>query len=119
MKKIVFILVLLLATTYLFSDQLDDAKTILAKSEDVYKEFQQKYVSLKNYDTSKRAKESLKEMVDMINRYKKLVEDKIVEIDGIEKTGKNVPAAEFDQLKSLIDRYHEMTVNLANWINKK
>ena len=119
MKKVIFITVLLFATTYLFSDQLDDAKSILEKSEMVYKEFQQRYVTLKNYDTSKRAKESLKEMVDMINRYKKLVEDKIIEIDDIEKSGRNVPTAEFDQLKNLIDRYHEMTVNLANWINKR
>jgi len=119
MKKVIFIAVLLFATNSLFSDQLDDIKTILERSEQVYQEFQVKYITLKNYDTSKRAKESLKEMVDMINRYKKLVEDKITEIDTIEKSGKNVPVAEFDQLKSLIDRYHEMTVNLANWINKK
>ena len=120
MKKIVFFVVLLFAATALFSDPLiDDAKSILAKSEECYQEFQLKYKALKNYDTSKQAKESLKQMVDMINRYKKLVEDKFVEIEGIERTGNPVPAAEFDQLKNLIDRYHEMTVSLANWINKR
>jgi Tfp pilus assembly protein PilO len=119
MKKVIFIAVLLFATHSLFSDQLDDVKSILEKSEQVYQDFQVKFISLKNYDTSKRAKDSLKEMVDMINRYKKLVEDKFVEIDSIEKAGNPVPAAEFDQLKNLIDKYHEMTVALANWINKK
>jgi Tfp pilus assembly protein PilO len=119
MKKIIFILVLLFAAASLFSDPMDEAKSILVKSEEYYQDFQQKYKILKNFDTSKRAKDSLKEMVDMINRYKKLVEDKIIEIDAIEKTGKDVPASEFDQLKNLIDRYHEMTVNLANWIGTK
>jgi hypothetical protein len=120
MKKIVFFVVILFAATALFSDPIDDeAKTILAKSEEVYQEFQTKYKTLKNYDTGKQSKEALKQMVDMINRYKKLVEDKFVEIDGLEKTGKPVPATEFDQLKNLIERYHEMTVNLANWINKR
>jgi hypothetical protein len=120
MKKFVFIVVMLFATTALFCDSIeDDAKSILARSEEVYQEFQQKYKTLKNYDTSKQSKESLKQMVDMINRYKKLVEDKFVEIEGMEKTGKPVPAVEFDQLKNLIDRYHEMTLNLANWINKR
>jgi hypothetical protein len=120
MKKIVFIVVMLFAATALFSDPIeDDAKSILARSEEVYQEFQQKYKTLKNYDTGKQSKEALKQMVDMINRYKKLVEDKFVEIEGMEKTGKPVPATEFDQLKNLIDRYHEMTLNLANWINKR
>jgi len=120
MKKIVFFVVILFATTALFSDPVDDdAKSILAKSEEVYLEFQAKYKTLKNYDTGKQSKEALKQLVDMINRYKKLVEDKFVEIEGLEKTGKPVPAVEFDQLKNLIDRYHEMTVNLANWINKR
>jgi hypothetical protein len=119
-KKIIFIVVMLFAATCLFSDpMIDDAKSLLEKSELVYQDFQVKYKTLKNYDTTKRSKDALKELVDMINRYKKLVEDKFVEIDGMEKTGKPVPANEFDQLKSLIERYHEMTVNLANWINTR
>jgi ATP-dependent helicase/DNAse subunit B len=119
MKKFAFIAVMLFMTASLFSDPVDDAKSILEKSEQFYQEFQTKYKSLKAYDTSKRSKDRLKEMVDMINRYKKLVEEKIIEIDDIEKTGKNVPASEFDQLKNLIERYHEMTVNLANWVNTR
>jgi len=123
MKKFIFIVIMLVATASLFgetgdpNDPLELAKTILAKSEEFYQDFQQKYSALRNYDRSKRSKEKLKEMVDMINRYKRLVEEKIVEIEGIEKTGKPVPVAEFDQLKGLIDRYHAMTVDLANWIN--
>jgi hypothetical protein len=120
MKKVIFIVVLLFATTSLFSDPItDEAKTILEKSEAYYQDFQLKYKTLKNYDTSKQAKESLRQMVEMINRYKKLVEDKFIEIEGLEKAGNPVPAQEFDQLKNLIDKYHEMTVSLANWINKR
>jgi len=120
MKKLIVIVVMLFAAISLYSDPiLDDAKTILAKSEECYQEFQQKYKTLKNYDTSKQAKESLRQMVEMINRYKKLVEDKFVEIEALEKAGNPVPASEFDQLKNLIDKYHEMTVSLANWINKR
>jgi len=120
MKKLIFIIMMLVVTNFVYSDPIDDtAKSIVDKGEEAYQEFQQKYQSLKAYDTSKQTKDALKQMVDMINRYKKLVEDKIVEIEGIERTGRAVPKAEFDQLKSLIDRYHEMTVNLANWINTK
>jgi len=120
MKKLLLIIMVLFVSGFAFCDPLDDdAKSILEKSEQYYQEFQQKYKTLKAYDTSKQAKESLKQMVDMINRYKKLVEDKIVEIDSMEKAGKTVPAVEFDQLKNLIDRYHSMTVDLANWINAR
>jgi len=120
MKKFIFIVMVLFVSSFAFCDPIDDdAKSILEKSEQYYQEFLQKYKTLKAYDTSKQAKESLKQMTDMINRYKKLVEDKIVEIDSIEKSGKPVPATEFDQLKNFIDRYHEMTVSLANWINTR
>ena len=120
MKKLIFIIVMLFVSNSIFGDPIeDDAKSIVDKGEDFYQEFQQKFQTLKAYNTSKQTKDSLKQMVDMINRYKKLVEDKIIEIEGIERTGKAVPKAEFDSLKRLIDRYHEMTVNLANWINTK
>jgi len=120
MKKFIFIAMVLFVSGFAFCDPVDDeAQSILEKSEQYYQDFQQKYKTLKAYDTSKQAKDNLKQMVDMINRYKKLVDDKIVEIDSIEKTGKPVPASQFDQLKSLIDRYHEMTVDLANWINTR
>jgi len=120
MKKLIFIVMVLFVANFVFCDPVDDnAQSILDKSEQYYKEFQEKYKTLKAYDTSQQAKESLNQMTDMINRYKKLVDDKIVEIDSIEKTGKTVPVAEFDQLKSLIDRYHQMTVDLAGWINKR
>jgi len=120
MKKFIFIVIMLFVSNFIFGDPIEDiAKSIVDKGEEAYQEFQQKYQTLKAYDTSKKTKDDLKQMVDMINRYKKLVEDKIVEIEGIERTGRAVPKAEFDSLKSLIDRYHEMTVNLANWINTK
>jgi len=123
MKKIIFITVMLFATTALFcqvaaTDDVD-VKSLVDKSDQVYQDFQQKFKTLKSYDTSKRSKDSLKEMVDMVNRYRKLVDEKFIEIDSLEKTGRPVPAIEFDQLKNLIDRYHEMSVNLANWINTR
>jgi len=122
MKKIIFIVIMLFVSNSIsvYSDPIDDeAKSIVDKGEEYYQEFQQKYQTLKAYDTSKQTKDALKQMVEMINRYKKLVEDKIEEIEGIERTGRHVPKTEFDSLKRLIDRYHEMTVNLANWINTK
>jgi len=120
MKKLIFIIIMLVVASSVYSQSIEDeAKSIVDKGEEAFQEFQQKFQTLKAYDTSKQTKDALKQMVDMINRYKKLVEDKIIEIEGIERTGKPVPKAEFDSLKRLMDRYHEMTVNLANWINTK
>ncbi|GBU28395.1 hypothetical protein R84B8_01953 [Treponema sp. R8-4-B8] len=124
MKKLIFIVMMLVAVNFVFSDPADDAidseaKSIVQQNEDFYQEFQQKYKTLKAYDTSKQSKDALKQMQEMIARYKRLVDAKIEEIDGIEKTGRTVPVAEFDQLRSLIARYHQMTLDLANWINTK
>jgi len=119
MKKLIFIVIMLFAAVYLFSDTMDDAKSILEKGDEYYQDFQQKYKTLTEYDASLQAKDTLKQVVEMINRYKKLVDEKFIEIDGLEKTGRGVPRAEFDQLKILIGRYHEMTADLAQWLNSK
>jgi len=120
MKRLIFIVIMFVVANSLYSQSIEDeAKSIIDNGEEFYQEFQKKFQTLKTYDTSKQTKDALKQMVEMINRYKKLVEDKIEEIEGIERTGRPVPKKDFDQLKSLIDRYHEMTINLGNWINTK
>ncbi|WP_461247204.1 hypothetical protein [Treponema sp. R6D11] len=119
MKKVVFVVMMLFIAGFAYSDPVDDAKSVLEKSNDLYKQFQDKYTTLKAYDTTKRSQDALKQLVDMISRYKKLVEDKVEEIESIERANKVVPVLEFDQLKELINRYHQMTVDLDNWINPK
>jgi len=120
MKKIIFIVMMLIAANSVFSDPIEDeVRSILQQNDQFYQEFQQKYKTLRAYDTSKQSKDALKQMQAMIERYKNLVDAKIEEIESIERTGRIVPVSEFDQLRILIGRYHEMSVNLANWINTR
>jgi len=120
MKKIFFIVMVLFVANFAFSDTEDeDIKALLQKDEDYYKEFEETFKNLQDFDSSKRAKDTLKQLQDMVDRQKKLVDMKIEEIQMIEKAGRYVTLTEFNQLRDLMNRYHQMTVNLNNWVNNK
>jgi len=120
MKKLLFIVMMLFVANFAFSDPQDDEiKALLQKNEDYFQQFQDVFKNLKAFDSSKRSKDTLKQMQEMLDRQKSLVDYKIEEIKMIESAGRDVPVQEFDQLKELMNRYHRMAVDLSNWINNK
>jgi len=54
----------------------------------------------------------------LVERQKRLVDYKLEEIQIMERANKTVPISEFTQLKDLMNRYHNMVVDLNNWVNK-
>jgi len=98
----------------------DDAeiKAMLQKNEDFYNSFQDKFKTLKTYNATKQQKDELKVMQAMIDRQKRLVDLKMEEIQIMERANKTISLGEFTQLKDLMNRYHSMTVDLNNWVNK-
>jgi len=54
----------------------------------------------------------------LVERQKRLVDYKLEEIQIMERANKTVPIGEFTQLKDLMNRYHNMVVDLNNWVNK-
>jgi len=124
MKKAVFLVLIsvmvLFAANSVFADPTDDeAKALLQKNEDYFNDFEAKFKSLGEYNQSNQAQDTLKLMQTMIDRQKKLIDFKIEEIEVKQKGGKTVPVKEFSQLKTLMNRYHQMTTDLNNWTNGK
>jgi len=93
-------------------------KEKLQKNEDFYNEFQNKFKTLTTYNNTKQQRDDFKAMQTMVERQKKLVDFKMEEIQIMERAGKTVPIADFSRLKDLMNRYHTMTVDLNNWVNK-
>jgi len=124
MKKLIFLVLIsvmvLFAVNSVFADPVDDeAKAMLQKNEDYFSDFEAKFKTLGEYNQSNQAQETLKLMQTMIDRQKKLIDFKIEEIEVRQKGGKTVPVKEFSQLKTLMNRYHQMTTDLNNWTNGK
>ena len=124
MKKVIFSVlisvIVLFAVCPVFADPADDeAKVLLQKNQDYFNDFQSKFKSLGEYNQSNQSQETLKLMQTMIDRQKKLIDFKIEEIEVRQKGGKTVPVKEFSQLKTLMNRYHQMTTDLNNWTNGK
>ena len=124
MKKLIFLVLIsvmvLFAVNSVFADPADDeAKALLQKNEDYFSDFEAKFKTLGEYNQSNQAQETLKLMQTMIDRQKKLIDFKIEEIEVRQKGGKTVPVKEFSQLKTLMNRYHQMTTDLNNWTNGK
>ncbi|MCL1958140.1 MAG: hypothetical protein FWF68_00915 [Spirochaetes bacterium] len=122
MKKLIFIvmisLMVLFTVNSVFADPADDeAKALLQKNDDYFNDFQQKFKALGEYNQSNQAQENLKVMQTMIERQKKLIDFKIQEIEVKQRGGKTASVQEFSQLKSLMDRYHQMNTDMANWTN--
>ena len=124
MKKLIFLVLIsvmvLFAVNSVFADPVDDeAKAMLQKNEDYFSDFEAKFKTLGEYNQSNQAQETLKLMQTMIDRQKKLIDFKIEEIEVRQRGGKTVPVKEFSQLKTLMNRYHQMTTDLNNWTNGK
>ena len=124
MKKAIFLVLIsvmvLFAVNSVFADPVDDeAKAMLQKNEDYFSDFEAKFKTLGEYNQSNQAQETLKLMQTMIDRQKKLIDFKIEEIEVRQRGGKTVPVKEFSQLKTLMNRYHQMTTDLNNWTNGK
>jgi len=124
MKKLIFLVLIsvmvLFAVNSVFADPADDeAKALLQKNEDYFSDFEAKFKSLGEYNQSNQAQDTLKLMQTMIDRQKKLIDFKIEEIEVKQRGGKTVPVKEFSQLKTLMNRYHQMTTDLNNWTNGK
>jgi 3'-phosphoadenosine 5'-phosphosulfate sulfotransferase len=124
MKKAIFFVLIsvmvLFVVNSVFAEPADDeAKALLQKNEDYYNDFQSKFKSLGEYNSSNQAQDTLKLMQTMIERQKKLIDFKIEEIEVKQRGGKTVPVKEFSQLKTLINRYQQMNTDLANWTNGK
>jgi len=90
----------------------------LQKNEDFYNDFQNKFKTLTAFNNTKQQRDDFKAMQTMVERQKKLVDFKMEEIQIMERAGKTVPLADFTRLKDLMNRYHTMTVDLNNWVNK-
>jgi len=95
-----------------------EIKAKLQKNEDYFNEFQAKFTTLKTFNNTKQQRDDFKAMQTLVERQKKLVDYKMEEIQIMERAGKTVPLGDFTQLKDLINRYHSMTVDLNNWVNK-
>jgi len=95
-----------------------DIKAMLQKNEDFFNDFQNKFKTLRTYNNTKQDRDNAKLMQTMIDRQKKMIQFKMEEIEILERGGKTVPVSEFSQLKELMDRYHQMSVDLSNWVNK-
>jgi len=120
MKKLLFIVMMLFVANFAFSDQdEDEIKALMQKNEDYYQQFQDMFKNLRAYDSSKRSRDTLMQMQSMLDRQKRLVDFKMEEIRVMESGGKTVPIAEFSRLKELMDRYHQMSVEVTNWTNNK
>jgi hypothetical protein len=122
MKKVLFIVMIsvmaLFAVNSVFADPADDeAKALLQRNQDYFNDFQAKFKSLGEYNTSNQAQENLRLMQTMIERQKKLIDFKIDEIEVKQRGGKTVPNSEFSKLKTLMDRYSQMNKDLAAWTN--
>jgi len=125
MKKLLFIMMMLLVGSFAFSqaatanDDDADIKALLQKNDDFFNDFETKFKNLKAYDSSKASRDTLKQMQDMLDRQKKLIEFKMEEIRVMESGGKSIPVAEFSRLNEMISRYKQMSVELSDWVNKK
>jgi len=124
MKKLIFLVLIsvmvLFTVNSVFADPSDDeAKTLLQKNEDYFNDFEAKFKSLGEYNQSNQAQDTLKLMQTMIERQKKLIDFKIEEIEVRQRGGKTVPVKEFSQLRTLMNRYHQMNTDLNNWTNGK
>ena len=124
MKKLIFLVLIsvmvLFAVNSVFADPVDDeAKARLQKNEDYFNDFEAKFKSLGEYNQSNQAQDTLKLMQTMIDRQKKLIDFKIEEIEVKQRGGKAASVKEFSQLRTLMDRYHQMTTDLNNWTNGK
>jgi len=122
MKKVLFIVMIsvvaLFAVNSVFADPADDeAKALLQRNQDYFNDFQSKFKSLGEYNSSNQAQENLRLMQTMIERQKKLIDFKIDEIEVRQRGGKTVSNAEFSKLKTLMDRYSQMNKDLATWTN--
>jgi len=124
MKKLLFSVMLLFAASFVFSQQAqapaaanEDPAALIQQNEDFFNSFQQRFQNLKAYDSSRASRETLKQMQDMLDRQKKLIEFKMDEISVLERGGKPIPVKDLSQLKELMDRYQQMTVEMANWTN--
>jgi len=122
MKKVLFIVMIsviaLFAVNSVFADPADDeAKALLQKNQDYFNDFQSKFKSLGEYNSSNQAQENLRLMQTMIERQKKLIDFKIDEIEVKQRGGKTVPRSEFSRLQTLMDRYAQMNKDLATWTN--
>jgi hypothetical protein len=95
-----------------------EVKAKLQKNEDYFNEFQDKFKTLRTFNNTKQQRDDFKAMQTLVERQKKLVDYKMEEIQILERAGKTVPIGDFTQLKDLLNRYHSMTVNLNNWVNK-
>jgi len=90
----------------------------LKKNEDYYNEFQDKFKTLRTFNNTKQQRDDFKAMQALVDRQKRLVDFKMEEIQIMERAGKTVPMSDFTQLKDFMNRYHQMTIDLNNWVNK-
>jgi len=123
MKKLIFLVMIsvmvLFAVNSVFADPAadDEAKALLQKNEDYFNDFQNKFKTLGEYNQSNQSQENLKMMQTMIDRQKKLIDFKIEEIEVRQRGGKTASVKDFSQLKTLMNRYHQMTSDMATWTN--
>lgn len=95
-----------------------EIKEKLQKNEDYFLEFQNKFKTLTTFNNTKQQRDDFKAMQTMVERQKKLVDYKMEEMQILQRAGKTVPLSDFTQLQDLINRYHVMTVDLNNWVNR-
>jgi len=96
----------------------DEIKAMLQKNMDYYQDFQDQFKTLKTFNNTKQQRDQFKAMQILVERQKRLVDYKLEEIQIMERANKTVPIGEFTQLKDLMNRYHNMVVDLNNWVNK-
>jgi len=124
MKKVIFVVMItvmvLFAVNSVFADPTDDeAKALLQKNEDYFNDFESKFKTLGEYNQSNQAQETRKLMQTMIDRQKKLIDFKMEELEVKRRGNKPISVKELSQLRTLMDRYHQMTTDLNNWTNGK
>ncbi|WP_461247205.1 hypothetical protein, partial [Treponema sp. R6D11] len=71
--------------------------------------------SLGEYNSSVQNQDNIKLMQTMIDRQKKLIDFKLEEMEVKRRGNKQVTTQEFSQLRTLMDRYHQMNKDMADW----